>query len=74
MIRIRGAPWQCWLSHVVRFRTTENPNVGRKESVSMIPAPVFQIVGFTKARFHADCDFTSVARVYEEWAWIEGGR
>jgi hypothetical protein len=40
----------------------------------MIPAPVFQIVGFTKARFHADCDFTSVARVYEEWAWIEGGR
>ena len=36
-----------------------------------VGAEVFQILGVTKARFGADSDFTSIARVYEEWAGIE---
>ena len=34
-------------------------------------AAVFQMLGVTKARFGADSDFTSIARVYEEWAGVE---
>ncbi|HLF11841.1 MAG TPA: NAD(P)-dependent oxidoreductase [Gammaproteobacteria bacterium] len=34
-------------------------------------AAVFQMLGVTKARFGADSDFTSIARVYEEWAGIQ---
>jgi hypothetical protein len=29
------------------------------------------MLGVTKARFGADSDFTSIARVYEEWAAIQ---
>ena len=42
------------------------------QGVPMIAgAAVFQMLGVTKARFGADSDFTSVARVYEEWAGVE---
>ena len=42
------------------------------QGVPMIAgAAVFQMLGVTKARFGADSDFTSIARVYEEWAGIE---
>jgi 3-hydroxyisobutyrate dehydrogenase-like beta-hydroxyacid dehydrogenase len=42
------------------------------QGVPMIAgAAVFHMLGVTKARFGADSDFTSVARVYEEWAGIE---
>jgi 3-hydroxyisobutyrate dehydrogenase-like beta-hydroxyacid dehydrogenase len=37
----------------------------------IVGAAVFQMLGVTKARFGADSDFTSIARVYEEWAGIE---
>ena len=41
------------------------------QGVPMIAgAAVFQMLGVTKARFGADSDFTSIARVYEEWAGI----
>jgi 3-hydroxyisobutyrate dehydrogenase-like beta-hydroxyacid dehydrogenase len=36
-----------------------------------VGAEVFQMLGVTKARFGADSDFTSIARVYEEWAGVE---
>lgn len=32
---------------------------------------IFQVLGVTKALFGADSDFTSIARVYEQWAGIE---
>ena len=42
------------------------------QGVPMIAgAAVFQMLGVTKARFGADSDFTSIARVYEEWAGVE---
>ena len=42
------------------------------QGVPMIAgAAVFQMLGVTKAKFGADSDFTSIARVYEEWAGIE---
>jgi 3-hydroxyisobutyrate dehydrogenase-like beta-hydroxyacid dehydrogenase len=42
------------------------------QGVPMIAgAAVFQVLGVTKARFGADSDFTSIARVYEEWAGVE---
>ncbi len=42
------------------------------QGVPMIAgAAVFQMLGVTKARFGADSDFTSIAKVYEEWAGIE---
>jgi 3-hydroxyisobutyrate dehydrogenase-like beta-hydroxyacid dehydrogenase len=42
------------------------------QGVPMIAgAAVFQMLGVAKARFGADSDFTSIARVYEEWAGIE---
>jgi 3-hydroxyisobutyrate dehydrogenase-like beta-hydroxyacid dehydrogenase len=42
------------------------------QGVPMIAgAAVFQMLGVTKARYGADSDFTSIARVYEEWAGIE---
>ncbi len=42
------------------------------QGVPMIAgAAVFQMLGVTKARFGAESDFTSIARVYEEWAGIE---
>jgi 3-hydroxyisobutyrate dehydrogenase-like beta-hydroxyacid dehydrogenase len=34
-------------------------------------AAVMQMLGVTKARFGADSDFTSIARVVEEWAGVE---
>jgi len=34
-------------------------------------ATVMQMLGVTKARFGADSDFTSIARVVEEWAGVE---
>ncbi len=41
------------------------------QGVPMIAgAAVFQVLGVTKARFGADSDFTSIARVYEEWAGV----
>jgi 3-hydroxyisobutyrate dehydrogenase-like beta-hydroxyacid dehydrogenase len=36
-----------------------------------VGAEVFQVLGITKARFGAESDFTSIAKVYEEWAGIE---
>jgi 3-hydroxyisobutyrate dehydrogenase-like beta-hydroxyacid dehydrogenase len=42
------------------------------QGVPMIAgAAVFQMLGVTKARFGAESDFTSIARVYEEWAGVE---
>jgi 3-hydroxyisobutyrate dehydrogenase-like beta-hydroxyacid dehydrogenase len=42
------------------------------QGVPMIAgAAVFQMLGVTKARFGADSDFTSIAKVYEEWAGVE---
>jgi 3-hydroxyisobutyrate dehydrogenase-like beta-hydroxyacid dehydrogenase len=42
------------------------------QGVPMIAgAAVFQMLGVTKAKFGADSDFTSIARVYEEWAGVE---
>lgn len=42
------------------------------QGVPMIAgAAIFQMLGVTKARFGADSDFTSIARVYEEWAAIQ---
>ena len=42
------------------------------QGVPMIAgAAVFQMLGVTKARFGADSDFTSIARVYEVWAGVE---
>jgi 3-hydroxyisobutyrate dehydrogenase-like beta-hydroxyacid dehydrogenase len=42
------------------------------QGVPMIAgAAVFQMLGVTKARFGPDSDFTSIARVYEEWAGVE---
>lgn len=36
-----------------------------------VGAEVFQILGVTKALFGADSDFTSIAKVYEQWAGVE---
>jgi 3-hydroxyisobutyrate dehydrogenase-like beta-hydroxyacid dehydrogenase len=36
-----------------------------------VGAEVLQILAVTKAKFGADSDFTSIAKVYEEWAGIE---
>ncbi|HVY65598.1 MAG TPA: NAD(P)-dependent oxidoreductase [Gammaproteobacteria bacterium] len=36
-----------------------------------VGAEVFQILGITKAKYGADSDFTSIAKVYEEWAGVE---
>ena len=37
----------------------------------MIAGAAGQMLVVTKARFGADSDFTSIARVYEEWAGVE---
>jgi 3-hydroxyisobutyrate dehydrogenase-like beta-hydroxyacid dehydrogenase len=57
------------LSHKdVRLCLQEAENLG----VPMIAgAAVLQMLGVTKARFGADSDFTSIARVVEEWAGVE---
>jgi hypothetical protein len=34
-------------------------------------AAVLEMLHITKARFGADSDFTSIARVVEEWAGVE---
>jgi 3-hydroxyisobutyrate dehydrogenase-like beta-hydroxyacid dehydrogenase len=36
-----------------------------------VGAEVFQILGVTKALFGAESDFTSIAKVYEQWAGVE---
>jgi 3-hydroxyisobutyrate dehydrogenase-like beta-hydroxyacid dehydrogenase len=42
------------------------------QGVPMIAgSAIFQMLGVTKALFGADSDFTSIARVYEQWAGIE---
>jgi 3-hydroxyisobutyrate dehydrogenase-like beta-hydroxyacid dehydrogenase len=52
----------------VRLCLQEADNLG-------VPMPagavVMQMLAVTKARFGADSDFTSVARVVEEWAGVE---
>jgi 3-hydroxyisobutyrate dehydrogenase-like beta-hydroxyacid dehydrogenase len=37
----------------------------------LVGAALLQLIGVTEARFGADADFTSIARVLEEWAGIE---
>jgi len=36
-----------------------------------VGAEVFQILSITKAKYGADSDFTSIARIYEEWAGVQ---
>jgi hypothetical protein len=35
-----------------------------------VGAEVFQILSVTKAKYGADSDFTSIAKIYEEWAGV----
>lgn len=54
----------------VRLCLQEADNLG----VPMIAgSAVMQMLGITKARFGAESDFTSIARVVEEWAGVEIG-